>query len=1043
MRIENEFITLATMNKLYFKTLLVWISLYFACSNPLSAQVINEFVLSHAGPDINEYIEVLGEPNTNYSTLSLLIIDGNNVGTLAGRINRVFPLGTTDASGYWTTGVSDFGIINESLTILLVSNFNASEDFDLDFDNNGSIDTLVWASVLDGVAIRDGDRSDRSYSSVILRQGFRESSFTVEGASRFPNGQDTDSQEDWQRNDRNGAGLPDVSFANLSAGAGESPNTPGIDNRFQEIITTPHVFFTVSQQSVLENDGQVSIQVGLTHPNSSATRLDLVINQSLSTADSLTDYINLDTLITLRFPPNTLETQTIQFDLVNDTVREFDEVLILSLEDAENGVILDIPQQQITIIDDDNPPSSFLLLNEILYNPDGSDTGGEYIELRGDVFSRIPPNTYLVAIEGDISTSVGQVQTIFNLSNLSLGDNGFLVLTQANSDYRVDPQAQEIKSSATGWTGLPFFQVGGSTPDIENVSVTFLLIASATPPLIGDDIDTDNNGSPDGSIFTNWTILDGISLLDDGNDFGYAPLIFSPNVVAVNPVDSEVVQTGTLLQSYAGRRGDSTNSSSSNWVVANVSAQAPDWLLTPASTFPASFGGLALNHIGSKNFNEPTGPILSFTQTALTRNELGDTLTFRVTILNENTNSTAVNVVVDDASSTATANEDYVGFNNPPFLFFPANDGASKVFDVIILDDLLEEINTETLVLRLDNPTNNAVIANGRLEINIRPSDLSVSPIATVRNAQDEQGFPTLEAARVQGVIHGPNFASSDSSSTNFSFTLIDGSNARDGIGLFINQADSRDFGIDSLVAQGLGLMEGDEVIIEGDIESFNGRMQITNPRFFDRVARNQSLQSPAAVNTLDEDTESRLIQLEGAIILDSTEWLGGPDFDGEGFNIRFARRGDTLIMRVDGDTELAQLTFSEAFGDLNIGYVITGFGGQFDNQIADGLLSGYQILPYRRADIVTSLPETLLEGSFSLFPNPSQSGIYQIRLAGEVNKNLGIKIYNAQGQLKSVVETNSPEGLYQLDLQDLPNGLYLLEIQVGNEKILKRVIKD
>jgi|GEM_PF-5760910 len=70
---------------------------------------INEFVSNHTGADTDEFIEVLGDPNTDLSGFSILVVegdtfveDGETKG--AGLIDQVFHLGMTDADGYWTTG---------------------------------------------------------------------------------------------------------------------------------------------------------------------------------------------------------------------------------------------------------------------------------------------------------------------------------------------------------------------------------------------------------------------------------------------------------------------------------------------------------------------------------------------------------------------------------------------------------------------------------------------------------------------------------------------------------------------------------------------------------------------------------------------------------------------------------------------------------------------------------------------------------------------------------------------------------------------------
>ena len=110
---------------------LLAISTLFALPIAANAQKINEFVTFHAdldagaGVDQNskEFIEIFGDPDTNYSTFSILVIDGDR-GSL-GVIDNIFTVGTTDANGYWSTlsgGLMTAGddIEQGTLTILLV-----------------------------------------------------------------------------------------------------------------------------------------------------------------------------------------------------------------------------------------------------------------------------------------------------------------------------------------------------------------------------------------------------------------------------------------------------------------------------------------------------------------------------------------------------------------------------------------------------------------------------------------------------------------------------------------------------------------------------------------------------------------------------------------------------------------------------------------------------------------------------------------------------------------------------------------------------------
>jgi predicted extracellular nuclease len=190
----------------------------WAAGDPL----INEFVFNHTGSDTEAFIEVFGDPSTDYSALTILEIEGDGGG--AGTIDAVLPLGTTDSGGFWT---DDEDVENGTVTLLLVEGFSGSSGTDLDTDNDGDLDATPWDRIVDDVAVDDGGSSDHAYAGTVLSPGYDGNSFTVGGASRIPNGTDTDTTADWMRNDFDGAGLPGFTG---TPDFGEALNTPGATN---------------------------------------------------------------------------------------------------------------------------------------------------------------------------------------------------------------------------------------------------------------------------------------------------------------------------------------------------------------------------------------------------------------------------------------------------------------------------------------------------------------------------------------------------------------------------------------------------------------------------------------------------------------------------------------------------------------------------------------------------------------------------------------------------------------------------------------------
>ncbi|MBQ4820021.1 T9SS type A sorting domain-containing protein [Aquimarina sp. MMG016] len=193
---------------------------------PVVIPVINEFVFNHTGSDTDEFVEVLAGTETDLSEYWLLEIEGDNNGL--GTIDEVIQLGTADVNGYFTTTFGSNIFENGTVALLLVKNFTGTLGDDLDTNDDGVFDTTPWEEITDDVGVNDGGAGDLNYASVTLAQSFDGISFTVGGASRFPNGNDTDAVDDWTRNDFDGSGLP--SFPVVAAEPGEAVNTPNREN---------------------------------------------------------------------------------------------------------------------------------------------------------------------------------------------------------------------------------------------------------------------------------------------------------------------------------------------------------------------------------------------------------------------------------------------------------------------------------------------------------------------------------------------------------------------------------------------------------------------------------------------------------------------------------------------------------------------------------------------------------------------------------------------------------------------------------------------
>ncbi|MBR9831922.1 T9SS type A sorting domain-containing protein [bacterium] len=89
-------------------------------------------------------------------------------------------------------------------------------------------------------------------------------------------------------------------------------------------------------------------------------------------------------------------------------------------------------------------------------------------------------------------------------------------------------------------------------------------------------------------------------------------------------------------------------------------------------------------------------------------------------------------------------------------------------------------------------------------------------------------------------------------------------------------------------------------------------------------------------------------------------------------------------------------------------------------------------------ANVVTSLGEITWEQSISIFPNPVNN---QLNINSSYSGKLDVKLYNLLGQPTAVDQINS-NGSIQINTTELPEGVYLLELTNGNERILKKIMK-
>ena len=93
--------------------------------------------------------------------------------------------------------------------------------------------------------------------------------------------------------------------------------------------------------------------------------------------------------------------------------------------------------------------------------------------------------------------------------------------------------------------------------------------------------------------------------------------------------------------------------------------------------------------------------------------------------------------------------------------------------------------------------------------------------------------------------------------------------------------------------------------------------------------------------------------------------------------------------------------------------------------------------------DIVNSVDNKIFPGSFNAFPNPTSDNL-TLEILLNKTADFNWKIYDGRGQLMrrsaAVLQNSFVE---KIDVSNLASGIYLLTVEVENERFFKRVIVE
>ncbi len=185
----------------------------------------------------------------------------------------------------------------------------------------------------------------------------------------------------------------------------------------------------------------------------------------------------------------------------------------------------------------------------------------------------------------------------------------------------------------------------------------------------------------------------------------------------------------------------------------------------------------------------------------------------------------------------------------------------------------------------------------------------------------------------------------------------------------------------------------GDEVLVTGTVELYNGLTELTNLTLHSIVSNGNSVE-PILINTqqLNESVEGLLVKIENVVVRDT---FGNPiaifDCGTTGKNYRLYDNFGYIETRVDNNTDLCGTVAPQDEFD------IIGVVGQYDNSLP--YLSGYQILPRSLNDVascgptITSVPNetNLSQTSLTINWTTKKNSSSFVKVGTTENYELGI----------------------------------------------------
>lgn len=542
------------------------------------------------------------------------------------------------------------------------------------------------------------------------------------------------------------------------------------------------------------------------------------------------------------------------------------------------------------------------------------------------------------------------------------------------SDYRVIVRGY----SSTGTT--PFFDTLDLTGSLAAGEVFVVSHSSADAAILAEaNVNDDNTANFNGNDAVGLFDLNLGQMIDAIGDYTAA------NVGSTGfPVDTGYMRENTLV------RLPGVNQGTTSWATGQN-----QWLVYARDDF---------SYLGSHTMT-PCAPItdtlVSFSAISANVSEDPGPASYNINLnLNVVTNPSVFTVDVVLVSGDATQADNYT----TQTATFNMTSTAQVTVD--ITDDVLQE-DADTLVFKLRNSSGNLLLGDdSTFTLVILPSDqpiamLPLYDIATIRgNDTDGEADSIGVECRVTGTVLGVNLNPSG-----LSFTIHDGTA---GIGVYAPGSASN---------FGYTVNEGDSLVIQGEVDAFNGLSQMA---FLDTIllVGNGTIPSPMVVTDLDESTESEHIRINNVTVTGQFTGGGGTTYD-------ISDGANTYEMYVDNDVNV---TIPNGTFD------VIGVGGQFDNSTP--YTSNYNITVHKASGIISGITE-LSKEDVQVYPNPATD---KVVINTVVTGLENIQILDVTGRL--VMTQDIANSRQILNIGSIEPGMYVIRVTGANKVFSTRIIK-